>query len=222
MSELAAGTLAEAAYQRLRSDVIGGRLEPGAKLRIEELQKDYQVGASPLREALNRLVGEGLVVVKEQRGFRVAPVSLEELQDLSRLRVMLECEALRESIEKGDDEWEANVIAAHHRLRKAGDAYGKDLDAWELRNEKFHEALVAASASAWLLRIRRLLYEQHKRYRFISILARDEERDVDREHQEIMEASLARDTAAACAATERHIQQTVATSERIFADMKHA
>ena len=215
-----AKTLVESSYNRLRSDIIAGKLAPGAKLRIEELREDYQIGASPLREALNRLAGEGFVTVEEQRGFRVAPISADDLKDLSRMRIMLECEALRESIRNGDDEWEAKLVAAHHRLQKAEASYGTNPAEWEQRNEEFHEALVGGCSSSWLLRLRHILYEQHKRYRFIAILARQEGRDVHREHLEIVEATLARDIRAACKATEYHIQYTMQTSMQVFAELE--
>lgn len=215
-----AKTLVESSYNRIRSDIIAGKLAPGSKLRIEELRGDYRIGASPLREALNRLAGEGFVTVEEQRGFRVAPVSTDDLRDLSRMRVMLECEALSESIRGGSDEWEANLVAAYHRLQKAEHYYGKDLAEWEQRNDEFHEALVAACTSPWLLRLRHLLYEQHKRYRFIAILSQQEGRDVHREHHDILEATLARDIEVACKATELHIQYTMESSIRVFADLE--
>lgn len=215
-----AKTLVESSYNRLRSDIIAGKLAPGAKLRIEELRDDYRIGASPLREALNRLAGEGFVTVEEQRGFRVAPVSTDDLKDLSRMRIMLECEALRESIRNGDDEWEANLLAAHHRLQKAEPSFGRNLGEWEQRNEEFHEALVAGCASSWLLRLRHVLYDQHKRYRFIAILSYQQDRDVHREHREILEAALARDVKAAAEATERHIQYTMESSIRVFSVME--
>lgn len=214
-----AKTLVESSYNRLRSDIIAGKLVPGAKLRIEELRDDYGIGASPLREALNRLAGEGFVTVEEQRGFKVAPVSPDDLRDLSRMRIMLECEVLRESIRNGDDHWEANLIAAHHRLQKAEQSFGKNLSEWEQRNEEFHEALVGACTSSWLLRLRHILYEQHKRYRFISIISQQQDRDVHREHQDILEAALARNVKAACKATEYHIQRTLETSARVFAEL---
>ena len=213
-------TLVESTYQRLRSDIIAGKLAPGVKLRIEELRADYRIGGSPLREALNRLAGEGFVTVEQQRGFRVAPVSEDDLKDLSRMRVMLECEALRESIGNGGDEWEAELVAAHHRLQKAEQSFGINPAEWELRNNEFHEALVAACTSPWLLRLRHLLYEQHKRYRFIAILSPQEGRDVHREHQEILEATLARDVNSACKATELHIQYTLDSSLRVFAGLE--
>ena len=215
-----AKSLVESSYNRLRSDIIAGKLAPGAKLRIEELRDDYRTGASPLREALNRLAGEGFVTVEEQRGFKVAPISSGDLKDLSRMRIMLECEALRESIRNGGDEWEANLVAAYHRLQKAEDSYGNNPIEWEQRNEEFHEALVAACSSSWLLRLRHLLYEQHKRYRFIAILAYQEDRDVHREHLDIMEATLARNVKAACKATEYHIKYTMQTSMQVFAELE--
>ena len=215
-----ARTLVESSYHRIRSDIIGGKLAPGSKLRIDELRGDYKIGASPLREALNRLAGEGFVTVEEQRGFRVAPVSPDDLKDLSRMRVMLECEALRESIRNGGDEWEAKLVAAHHRLQKAEQSFGKDLAEWEHRNDEFHEALLAACPSPWLLRLRHVLYEQHKRYRFIAILSQQAGRDVHREHREILEATLARDVKAACKATELHIQYTMESSIRVFAELE--
>jgi GntR family transcriptional regulator, carbon starvation induced regulator len=80
--------------------------------------------------------------------------------------------------------------------------------------------LIAACDSAWLLKFRRILYEQHKRYRLISILERDATRDVHAEHEAIMEAVLARHAKRACAATESHIMRTVETTERAFAHLQ--
>ncbi len=209
-------TLSESAYDALRDDIVRRRLEPESKLRIEELRQSYGTGASPLREALNRLAGEGFVTVEGQRGFRVAPISTKDLADITRLRIMLECEAIRESIRRGDDEWEAGIVGASHRLAKveSGDQLFPE---WEMRNQEFHEALIAACDSAWLLKIRRTLYEQHKRYRLISILEHDRSRDVRAEHQAIMEAVLERDEKRACAATESHIMRTAEITEKAFA-----
>ena len=189
-------------------------------MRIEELRAEYRIGGSPLREALNRLAGEGFVTVIEQRGFRVAPISQDDLKDLSRMRVMLECEALRESIGNGSDQWEAKLVAAHHRLQKAEQSYTGNPTKWEQRNNEFHEALVAACTSPWLLRLRYLLYEQHKRYRFISILSAQEDRDVHQEHRELLEATLARDAEAACKVMELHVRYTLDSCLRVIAEME--
>jgi GntR family transcriptional regulator, carbon starvation induced regulator len=219
MSNNSAKTLVESAYNRLRCDIIEGQLSPNAKLRIEELRNQYETGASPLREALNRLAGEGFVTVEGQRGFRVSPVSLDDLKDLTRMRILLECEALRESIKYGDDDWEADVIASFHRLAKAEEKKDKPFTEWEKRNDEFHESLVAASHSPWLLKFRHILYEQHKRYRLLAILAHDETRDLHGEHTAIKDAAIAHDIKAACKATEDHIMRTLQTDEEVLATL---
>ncbi|MGR8918963.1 MAG: FCD domain-containing protein [Gammaproteobacteria bacterium] len=224
MARSSGTTLSEAACARLRADIIAGRLEPQSKLRIEELRQVYDTGASPLREALSRLAGEGFVTAEGQRGFTVAPISVKDLDEITRLRIMLECEAITESIARGDDAWEAGLVAAYHQLSKA-ESSGADeaaLSDWEARNQAFHEALIAACDSAWLLRLRRTLFEQHKRYRMISLLGEDASRDVPAEHAAIFDATMARDVAAACAATEVHIQRTAELTRAALAQSERA
>ncbi len=209
MANNSSKTLFESVYNRIRADIIDGKLIPDSKLRIEELRDKYETSASPLREALNRLAGEGFVNVIGQRGFNVAPVSLKDIQDITRMRILLECEGLSESIVKGDDMWESNIIAAFHRLSKAEDMRESNFTEWEKRNNDFHEALISACSSDWLLRLRHVLYEQHKRYRLISILEHDETRDTHKEHEAIKDATIARDTKLACEETRKHIQKTL-------------
>lgn len=213
MTNTKSKTLFESVYNRVRDDIIHGKLAPDSKLRIEELREKYKISASPLREALNRLAGEGFVNVIGQRGFSVAPVSLEDLHDITRMRIHLECEALSESIEKGDDMWESNILATCHRLSKATDLREADFPEWEKRNNEFHEALIAACTSPWLLRFRHTLYEQHKRYRVISVIAHDNNRDVNQEHEDIKNAALDRDVAKACEMARLHIQRTEDSKE---------
>src|SRR4051812_27593724 len=108
--------LTEQAFRRLRRDVLTGTFAAGNKLKLDELQQQYGFSSSPLREALSRLTQEGLVKSDDRRGFRVAPISLEDLADITRMRLMLDVQAFGESIAAGDDEWEATVVAAYHRL----------------------------------------------------------------------------------------------------------
>ncbi len=219
MTRTAGRTLSESAYERLRNDIIAGRLPPEAKLRIDDLRQEYDTGASPLREALSRLAGEGFVTAEGQRGFNVAPLSLKDLDEITHLRTLLECEAIEQSIRHGGDTWESNLVAAFHHLGKVDQAREQDVTEWERRNQDFHEALIAACDSGWLLRLRRTLYEQHKRYRLISILGHDAERDVHAEHQAIFDAALARDATAARKATAVHIQRTAETTRAAFASL---
>src|SRR5262245_21671231 len=118
MNEAPTAPLVDKAFQRLRQDVLSGTFGAGMKLKVEELQEAYGYSSSPLREALSRLSQEGLVKADERRGFRVAPLSLDDLRDITRMRLMLDVPALGEAIEHGDDAWEASIVAAFYRLEK--------------------------------------------------------------------------------------------------------
>lgn len=216
MTSAESSTLTDAAYQRLRHDIVHGQFAPGDKLRVEHLKRAYEVGATPLREALYRLTADGFVSARGQRGFRVAEMSVAELQDLTDLRVAIEGMALTRSVQNGDEDWESAVVAAFHHLTKAERAPGLDIQQWEIRNRDFHLALVSRCDSPWLLRFYETLYDQHKRYRNIARVERGDRRDVHAEHEAIYQAALARDVAALCAANEVHIRETAAITGRII------
>ncbi|MFA7679692.1 MAG: FCD domain-containing protein [Pigmentiphaga sp.] len=191
-------------------DIIRGKFNPGEKLRITELQKAYEVSSSTLREALTLLVSQSLVVVEGQRGFRVSPMSLADLEDLTRMRTVLECLALEESLTNGGDEWEARVVSAYHKLLLAQGRLHTEssFDEWERRNAEFHEALLAACASPWLHKFRRTLYQQLERYRRLIALGAPG-RQIHDEHAEIFDATIKRDTDRASRALALHIRATL-------------
>jgi len=211
-------TLVDASYDRLRADIINGVFQAGARLTIAELQSRYNAGAGPLREALNRLTGECIVTSHPQVGFSVSELSVSDLQEVTELRIKLECDTLCESIRAGDDEWEASVVAAYHRLSKAHKSKTpSSFDDVERCNERFHDTLVAACPSKWMLRIRKMLFDHHKRYRILAFRnVRDSKRNVEREHELIKDAALARDKRAACRHTEEHIRRTMESCEAIL------
>jgi len=124
-----AASLVTQAYQQLRREIVHGRLAPGVKLRVEALGERYGIGASPIREALNRLTSEGLVQQQDQRGFQVSPVSMDELIELTRARRWINEIALRESIRSGDEVWEESVLLAFHRLSRMRTVKGANLHA---------------------------------------------------------------------------------------------
>jgi GntR family transcriptional regulator, carbon starvation induced regulator len=203
-------TLTSAVYERLRRDILVGRLAPGEKLRIDALRAAYEVGASPLREALNRLSAEGLVTQEDQRGFRVPPVSLEDLKELTRTRCWLNEVALRESIAQGGTAWEERVVLTHHRLSRTpvpNDAAAKLDSEWERRHREFHAALLSACGSRWLTGFCESLFDQADRYRYLSLYAH-EHRDFVGEHRAIMEAALARNTELAVGLLNQHVNKT--------------
>lgn len=213
-------TLTEAAYDALRTDIIRGARPPGERLRIEKLKNLYDVGPTPLREALQRLSADGLVEANGNRGFSVAGLDIAEFKDLNTARTAIEKEALRLSLARGGVEWEAQVVAAAYRMKKEdatlahGDA--ADLDSWEWANAAFHTAMVSACGSRWLLRVRKGLHDQCERYRRASVYLRRGVRDLGGEHEEIAEAVLSRDAERACALTERHYGATASNLSEEF------
>jgi DNA-binding GntR family transcriptional regulator len=205
-------TLAERAYLSLRHDVICGKLAPGEKLRVEHLKDQYQVGASTLREALSLLVSDALVTSEGQRGFRVAPISLTDLEDVTNTRVMLETEALRQSIRKGDAQWEAALKASYQLLTQAEvQPDVPETPQWETRNKAFHDALIAAFDSPWTKYMLAILYRHGERYRNINwrlTAAHTIERRVHEEHETIFQAAINRQEARAALALEAHVRMT--------------
>jgi DNA-binding GntR family transcriptional regulator len=211
--DAAAGeTLATVAYKRLRMDIIVGKRPPGERLRIEKLKSIYNIGPTPLREAMQKLAQEGLVFSEGNRGFTVAPLDLSEFQDLNLARTVVEQGALKLSIENGDTAWEARVVSAAYIMSKEDAALAAADDtlpeSWELANTEFHTALVSACGSDWLLKIRTNLYDLCERYRRASVYQKAGARDLKAEHAAIAEAALARDVDRACALISDHFAQT--------------
>lgn len=207
-------TLIESAYQQVRHDIITGALAPGEKLRVEHLKNRYDVGAGTLREALARLASETLVSIQGQRGFSVSLLSITDFEDITRTRILLECEALRLSIAHGDDAWEGDVMSAYHRLSRAEEKIGKRpsqavFDEWEKRNKAFHRSLLAACPSDWIRHFLGILYQQSERYRRFSLAHPPIPRDVHGEHAAIVDATLKRDTKRATRLLAEHIQLTL-------------
>jgi len=206
-------TLAERAYLALRHDIVCGALAPGERLRVEHLKDTYQVGAGTLREALSLLLSDALVTAEGQRGFRVAPISLADLEDVTNTRVMLETEALRQSIRHGDANWEARLMASYELLTQAeGTLETPQPELWEQRNKAFHEALIAGFPSDWTKYFLAILYRHGERYRNINLrltAAHASGRNVHQEHEAIYRAAMDRQEARAALALESHIQLTL-------------
>lgn len=204
--------LSEQAFARLRRDVLLGELEPGVKLKIDELQSSYGFSSSPLREALNRLSQEGLVKADERRGFRVAGISRNDLADITHMRLLLDVQALRASMEQGDDAWEAALVAAAHRLEKAesqlGDGPAVLDDEWSRLHRDFHLCLLAACPSERQLAMCTSLFDQAERYRRFSARHRVIARNKNKEHRRLLNTVLKRDVETACMLLAEHIHGT--------------
>lgn len=163
-----------------------------------------------MREALSRLITEGLVEFNEQRGFRAAPVSRAALMDITRTRVLIDSQALRDAIRLGDVAWEAEVLAMQHRLANCPLRDGNNLgEEWQRLHRIFHRTLIAACGSEWLIRFHDLLFDQAVRYRSLAGAdGIDRQRNVEQEHAAIVRAVIARDADAAALAIEAHYSTT--------------
>ena len=205
-------TRTSAIYERLRREIIQGTLLPGEKLRIEVLRTRYDVGGTPLREAMNRLSTEGLVTQSDQRGFRVTPVSADELLELTRTRCWINEVALRESIARGDRNWEEHVLLSLHRLSRIPivvDNSRMNPD-WSELHRVFHAALLAGCGSRWLMDFNDLLFDCAERYRnLLAVIG--VVRDVHSEHRAIAEAAIERKTALAIGLLNDHYEKTSQT-----------
>ena len=205
-------TLASSVYEEIRRDVVEGRYDPGEKLQFDHLRKRYAVGISPIREALSRLASEGWVARVEQRGFRVAGISREELLELVRTRVLLEGMAVREAIAQADVAAEEALVLAFHRLSKEPRFVSNDSDGrnpqWEQLHRQFHKALVAGCKLKWITQYCEQLFDVAERYRMLAA-TRFPERKEKKEHREILDAFLAADSAKVQALLAAHYQSTV-------------
>jgi len=205
-------SLTSQTYRRIKSDIITGTLEPGIKLKIDELRQMYGTGMSPVREALSLLTSDRLVERIDQRGFRVAHVSAETFRELLKTRCWLEERALRESITHGGKDWEEGVVLAHYRLSRTPRSTSPNTftanAAWEDLHRQFHIALIAACGSSILLQFCTQLYDENVRYRNLAGSSAYPKRDVNHEHEDIMKATLDRDADLAVERLTAHYRET--------------
>ncbi len=202
----------ERAFGRIRADILRGVLAPGRKLTLDRLRETYGVGLSTLRESLSRLVAERLVIAEGQRGFEVARFSEAELREVAELRLLLEGHALEHAFRTGDVEWEAGVVAAHHKLSQmqdrlaAGD--GAALEPWRRFDAEFHKTLISACGSRTLMATHASIFDRYSRYQNLALGFRGD--IAIREHRGLCDAAIRRDAAAARAILSAHIRGGVA------------
>ncbi|NLD71052.1 MAG: GntR family transcriptional regulator [Limnobacter sp.] len=202
-------TLSARVYERLRDEIISGALEPGHRLTLGVLKERYGVGVTPLREAMLRLSASRLIVGEDRRGFRVAPATREHLADVLQTRQLVEALVLRSAFEAGSLEWEARVLGAFHRLK--GTAMyepGASVirEEWELAHRDFHHAVLSPSPLRILLEFQAVLWDHAARYRNLVRPAILDAEVLLHEHEQLLEAVLAKDADMACMALRRHIR----------------
>ena len=212
-----ARTFAQAVQARLADDILSGRLAPGARLRLQSLCETYEVSMSPLREALSGLAGRRLVAQEGQRGFRVATATSDDLRDVTETRIHIETLALRLSIEQGGDEWEAGILAAHHRLerRQRHDDLLID-ELWEKLHRSYHVSLISACGLPRLLEFYGALTDNFDRYRRLAVLSAGRHPRPKAAHGAIVKAALARDTVRAIKLLTAHVRDSATQITQLF------
>lgn len=206
-------TLAERAALRLQREILGGELAPGDRLGVVELARQYGMGTTPVREGLSRLLSQGLIVATGRRGFRVSEISREDLADLTALRAVIEIEGARLSFEKGDDAWEAEILATLHRMRnyirRAGIATLEGNPDYDALHKAFHIALIAGCGSPRLLETASTLYDQAYRYRRLMMRKLVDPDGLIQHHEELAEVALQRDHPRAAVLIRAHLETTL-------------
>jgi len=207
-------TLTERAAALVEAGIVSGALAPGSRLRISELAAQFRIGATPLREALSRLASRGLVVAIGQRGFRVSEISRDDLADLTRLCILIECEALRLSMRNGGGAWEGAIVATLHQLKRhvaqSESGIGEGRPEFDTLHKAFHTALIAACGSPRMLAAHSDLYDQAYRYRRIMMSAVEDKREFMRSHQDLADLVITRRVEEAQAKLAAHLTSTLA------------
>jgi GntR family carbon starvation induced transcriptional regulator len=203
-------TLTERAGASIEAAIVRGQLPPGAKLRIAEIAGEFGISPTPMREALSRLASRGLVIAIGQRGFRVAPISSEDLADITFTRVTLETAALRQSMQVGDGKWEGGIVSALHQIKRIAGRnrilqYSPELDAV---HKDFHTSLIAACGSPRIRELASQLYDQAFRYRSIMLANPIGADGFVAEHQKLADVVLSRAGDVAWTALAEHIGRT--------------
>jgi DNA-binding GntR family transcriptional regulator len=201
-------SVGERTYERVRADIIFGRLAPGRRLRLDGLARDCGVSVGTLREILNRLTSEGFVVAEGQKGFRVAPVSVADMKEIAALRLLLECDAIAKSFAAGDVDWESRVVAAHHKLARFEERMARgERDAgesWKRFDWQFHQALISACGSKALIAAHAAAFDKYLRYQMTALSYRG--KIAEDEHRAMLACALSRDAAGACETLRRHVE----------------
>lgn len=199
--------LANQCYDEIQEQIVNGAFEPGKKLKVEELKEQLNTGASPIREALSRLVNSGLVKAHENKGFYVTEVSESDIRDLYQTFLQVELLALTQAIKCGDDAWKTSIVAALYNLSLIENSSQKiTYSIWGERNYAFHVALISGCNSPTLLEIRANIYRRFDRYCRIAFNLSHTELHINHEeHKQLAEAVLNRDIKKTTALITHHI-----------------
>ena len=190
MSEL----LREQIYRKIKHDILTGLHRPGKQLSVNELAGEYQVSATPIREALNVLQREGLVEIIPRVGCFVSQMTIKDVQDIFELRLIIES-ASTEMAARNITDAEVTYLEGIHNSYVSGDidSYWRYLE----ENREFHYRIALATRNKWLAEVVGRLLDQMQRLLFLRLDLRDCADEMVGEHRQLVAALKKRDGALA-------------------------
>lgn len=204
-------TLTDKVCKMIAQDILDGQLQPNQKLVVAELKQKYNVGASPIREALVQLSWNKYVDLQPQKGCWVAAITVDELHDLYESLRFVSAVLLKKAIENGDESWELDVLTSFHKLSRVQHAKdGFDWQEWETRQHQFHVALLEGANAKNMFGFFSDLISQIKRYRFYAIVnGLDYSSGGLEDYEQIMKLVLSKEADQAVDKLDDHLSRTM-------------
>jgi DNA-binding GntR family transcriptional regulator len=202
-------SVVELVIDEVRRSILEGSLPPGSPVSIAELSTRLQVSHIPVREALRRLEGEGLIELRRSRSAVVASLSPEDLRHVFHLRSLLEADLMARAVKAYTDQDIEKIEAAYDALGRRPDDSAEDLAA---RHTFFHHLLYAPAASDWDWRLYDILWQAGERYMYLILGSTllDGSPTLFREvHTDLLEAARARSVRRARKAVTDHLQSGI-------------
>lgn len=201
----------------VREAILSGRFPPGEALRQENLAKEFDASRVPVREALNRLEAEGLVVLRPRRGYVVASLDLDEVIEIFQLRMMLEEHAGFVATEKRTQDDVADLRKILDSLEETHIKNATDIATWASYNHQFHTRLFESSRRRHVCNVTNMLRDKVERYVRVEVAMTGELHRAQAQHREIFKAFAAGDAARVGLLSRQHCEST---AERLVAGLR--
>ena len=203
------GLLVDKVAQRIRTDILTGRLLPGQRIPVSALSEEMGVSPIPVREALQRLEAEALIQSEPHRAPTVADVAIEELGEIYSLRRLLECDTAKLAVSAANPRVVSNVQQALARLLAEDPQLPES--AWWEAHTAFHQAVLEGGLDPWRRRFLSLLWQSSQRYQRLNTLVFGQTDGDASAHIEIGEAFAAGDADRLARALASHLDRTEST-----------
>ncbi|MFD8205237.1 GntR family transcriptional regulator [Streptomyces sp. NPDC059695] len=200
--------------EELRRAITSGELRPGGAIRQEALAARFEVSRVPLREALKALEAEGLVVHHVHRGYFVAELSLDDLEEIYRIRELLETEAVRTAVRRLPEGAIGTLEEIQDEVERAADA--GDVAAMAAANRRFHFTLIEASGMPRLVRLVTTLWDSTDAYRSLYYTDSPHRAQAVREHRAVIAALRRRDEDSTVRHLDEHRAHAVAALREVL------